>query len=449
MKPLLKYVLVLSLVTAGAGATAQTVISTNRNFSTYLRVAKLSNGSFVLQIDSTGTGQFRTVANLGYVNMVESNAQSKIGAKIDMSQASTMVRDSAAKWNIPVKLFELGNRLRFWPRRDTTQFDTLNVWGLTPADVNLDLVNNTSDEEKPASNPTKALLNEKADRNNTVLTGISSVETPPLGDASNRIANTFFIDRAVQNMTPPANMLVWEVATTFANISSSTKKRWIEVTTDETNGNVYTLYYHTGTNLRRVATTAVALPTPSATGDTIAVNLSSTTTATKIAWSNWNNIVATNGANYQKENLIYKTSGIASSVDVDSLFNSAVTASSTSCTDTSLAPNVVLAYSSTAVGRDRPGTEEDGTVFYLGGMNPAKTYDFVYLIGSQYSTVRTLSTVGQTPVQSFTVTPTAGCNNFIKLTNLVPDGNGKLRVRLFGSSITASSSTAGFYIIEH
>jgi hypothetical protein len=65
---------------------------------------------------------------------------------------------------------------------------------------------------------------------------------------------------------------VVEVAATYAAISSSTTKRLIQVTVDETNSNALTLYYHNGTGLMRIGTTNVTTTTSTST--------SSSTTAT-------------------------------------------------------------------------------------------------------------------------------------------------------------------------
>jgi len=46
-----------------------------------------------------------------------------------------------------------------------------------------------------------------------------------------------------------------EIASTFATISASTKKRIVLVTADETNGGVATIYFYTGTNLKWIVTT--------------------------------------------------------------------------------------------------------------------------------------------------------------------------------------------------
>lgn len=70
-----------------------------------------------------------------------------------------------------------------------------------------------------------------------------------------------------------------ETSNTFAAIDASTTKRLVEVLADETNGGIWTLYFHSGANLRRFTTTTVSLPTPTTTTTTQAGATTTTTAA--------------------------------------------------------------------------------------------------------------------------------------------------------------------------
>ena len=59
-----------------------------------------------------------------------------------------------------------------------------------------------------------------------------------------------------------------EVAASYSAISASTTKRLIQVTTDETNSNTLTMYYHTGSGLLRISTTAVTTTTSTSSSTT-------------------------------------------------------------------------------------------------------------------------------------------------------------------------------------
>lgn len=176
--------------------------------------------------------------------------------------------------------------------------------------------------------------------------------------------------------------------------------------------------------------------------DTIAVNLSGTTSISKVRWNNWNDIGAASGGVFRLAGLKYKATGLASTINIDSIFNSGIITSSFAlCTDSSVAPPTALQYYSYTPGH----TPEDGALYFFSGFDKTRTYDFVYLPGNGQTSIRTISSGDQSVTQGFA----GDCTGSIRLIGLTPDINGRIVIRNRGASATSNVYLAAFYIIEH
>lgn len=177
--------------------------------------------------------------------------------------------------------------------------------------------------------------------------------------------------------------------------------------------------------------------------DTIAVNLAGTTSVSRVSWNNWNNIPASAGQAFKATGLKYKTTGLPSTINVDSIFNSSIiTSSAAPCTDSSLAPPTVFQYYPYTAGT----VASNGAIYYFSGFDKTRTYDFIYLPGNGQTSVRTISSGEQSVTQGFSGT---NCTEYIRLIGLTPDVNGKIEIRNRGTTATANVYMAGFYFVEH
>lgn len=92
--------------------------------------------------------------------------------------------------------------------------------GLTKASVGLNLVDNTSDANKPISTATQTALNLKADLASPALSGTPTTPTATVGTNNTQIANTAFVSTAISNLvasSPAALDTLNELAAALGN----------------------------------------------------------------------------------------------------------------------------------------------------------------------------------------------------------------------------------------